>query len=49
MAQDTSLRGAKVTQGGQNITFAPLPPYFPRLWVLLKLNATEDAAAFIVQ
>jgi len=33
MAQDTSLRGAKVAQGGPKyLQEGQLPPYFPRLW-----------------
>jgi len=35
MAQDISLRGAKVAQGGPNYLqggSCPPAPYFPRLW-----------------
>jgi len=35
MAHNTGLRGAKVAQGGQNISREgsfPPAPYFPRLW-----------------
>jgi len=51
MAQNTSLRGAKVAQGGQNISrgaAAPSAPYFPRLWSVSVIPLQHRTVLFVV-